>query len=443
LTGAGTDGFGFDVDGSGDFGRPDRTFAADGMSDLIVGGINGTHAYVYFGTPNGYLASPSITITGTLAGFGQAVVNAGDLDGDGLSDIAIASANEGGGRLYVFSRKNPPASWGTTTSWPATLTSAQANYVLSIDQTFAGGMNGILPGGLARLGNFDGTGSDDVAIGIVLHNSQVGGLLIVKGSASFSSGTIPDAARAIQVDGTTAGGFFGSQTIGIGQFFPAPAGPTLITSAPGAIYAFRGQAPTGTLSASAADDSVVGPAADFYGYNLGLLGPLGGSSAAVTVSGPTAPAPYVDVHFGTAASGPLLGPAGGLPAPSIHLTNRLSGNSFGIVNIGGGVRGTSQVVSFIGGDAVADLVVAGQGEAGVPLYIVNGAALPSLGAAIDVSTALTAVVPPIVKVENRLPSAWGGYAGTSMIVDANLDGYGDFVIGELAPAKAGRAVVFY
>src|SRR6185369_4512488 len=124
------------------------------------------------------------TITGASPNFGLAVANAGDLDGDGLEDIAVASASEGGGTIYVFSRKNPPASWGTTTSWPATLTAAQANYVLTADMTYAGGSDGIIYGGMARLGNFDGTGSDDLAIGFTGHNAFTGGVLIVKGSSS-------------------------------------------------------------------------------------------------------------------------------------------------------------------------------------------------------------------------------------------------------------------
>ena len=176
LSGTGTDGFGQDLDGSGDFGTAGSlSFTADGFSDLIVGADGGKHVYIYFGTAAGYVSTPSITITGTVADFGQAVVNAGDLDGDGLADIAIASPNDGGGgKVYIFSRKNPPSSWGTTNSWPATLTDTQANYVLTADGTFAGGTGSIQPVGMARLGNFDGSGADDLAIGFALAKANVG-----------------------------------------------------------------------------------------------------------------------------------------------------------------------------------------------------------------------------------------------------------------------------
>jgi hypothetical protein len=445
LSGTGTDGIGQDLDGSGDFGTADNlSFTADGFSDLIVGADNGTHVYIYFGSSTGYASTPSITITGTVADFGQAVVNAGDLDGDGLADIAIASPNDGGGgKVYVFSRKNPPASWGTTNRWPATLTDTQANYVLTADPTFAGGIGSIQPVGMARLGNFDGTGTDDLAVGFALAKSNVGSLLIVKGGTAFASQTIPGTGT-IEIDGTAAGGFFGLTTVGIGQFFPSPNGPALITSAGGAstIYAFAGQAPTAALTASAANDSTVTAVADFYGYNLGFLGPVGGPGA-VTIAATSATTPFVDVNLGTAAMGPFLGASGGAPAPTVRLEDGSAGNSFGVVNLGGGIKGMSQGVSFIGGDSVPDLVVAEQSEVETPIYVVNGAALSSMSGIVDVSAAQTAVVPSIVKAPNHFPSDWRGYGGMSLIIDSNKDGYADFAIGEFAPAKIGRVVVFY
>ena len=448
LTGVGTDGIGVDVDGSGDFGTAAGLgFAADGFSDLIVGGNGGTHVYVYFGTSSGYSTTPSITITGSVANFGRAVVNAGDLDGDGLADIAIASTSDGGGgKIYVFSRKNPPASWGTTNAWPATLTDTQANYVLTADPTFAGGAGSIRARGMARLGNFDGTGSDDLAIGFDLSNSSAGGLLIVKGSSSFASQTIPGTGT-IEIDGTAASGFLGFTALGIGQFFPAPAGPGLLTAAGGvsAIYAFAGQSPSGALTADAANDSVVGPAADFYGFNLGLLGSIGGSPGAVTAGAPDASLPYVDVYFGTAATGPLLGVAGGAPAPSVRLEDAAGGNSFGVVNLGSAVKGTSQTLSFVGGDTAPDLVVAEQSEVGLPVYIVSGAALPSLTGTVDVSGAqLQAGLPPtVVKVTGQIPADWRGYGGAGLIPDSNGDGQPDFALGEVATGQVGRVIVFY
>jgi FG-GAP-like repeat len=450
LAGGGTDNIGADIDGSGDFGRAsDSAFTADGFSDLIVGASGGTHVYVYFGSASGYASTPSITITGSTTGFGQAVANAGDLDGDGLADIAVASPNEGaGGIVYVFSRKNPPASWGSATNWPTTLSESQANYVLTADGTYAGGTGSILTGGMARLGNFDGTGSDDLAVSFSGHNSFTGGVLIVKGGTSMTSMTIPDPSgtNTIEIDETTAGGVFGFKLCGIGQFYPSPASPSLVVTAPviNDVYAFMGQSPVGPITVSAAADSTVG--ASLYGLTLGFLGPLGASPGAITVAAPDAAPAFVDVHLGTLATGPFIGAPGASATPTVRLVDSLSPGAFGSVNVGGGVRGTSQALSFIGNDDVSDLVVAGaSAEVGSPIYIVNGAVLPTLSGTFDVSTAqaLSGAVPSAIKIVNQIPANWDNFGGQSLIVDSNGDGYPDFALGELTSSAPGRVVVFY
>ncbi len=164
-----------DLDEAGDFGGSvGASFADDGMSDLLVGG-QGTNAHVllFFGTTSGYRSSPDVTFTGSISNsFGSAVVNAGDLDGDGLADIAIASRNDGNGKVYIFSRNNSPASWGTSGSWPSNLSDTQANYVITANSPLTPGSMDIRS--LARLGNFDGTGTDDLAIAYDSANSVAG-----------------------------------------------------------------------------------------------------------------------------------------------------------------------------------------------------------------------------------------------------------------------------
>jgi hypothetical protein len=441
LSGMASDTSGFDLDGAADLGTAGTlAFQPDGHSDLIVGAAAAQRVYVFFGTPSGYSTTPSITITGSVAGFGRGVADAGDLDGDGLDDLAITSQADSGGRVYIFSRKNPPASWGTTSSWPATLTDTQANYVISTTGALSGAMNG-RP--LARVGDFDGAGGDDLAIGFSSANAITGSVVIVKGGASFGSRTLPDTTNAIEIDGVVAGGVFGSTLLGIGKFLPS-AGTTLIVSAPvaGTSYAFGGHAVAGgVMTAAAADDSTVGSGTDRYGTPMAYLGPLAPSPGAFALA--ALAGKYVDVDLGTAASGPFPGAAGSAPAPTVRFVDTMSGNSFGVVAIGSGVRGTSQATSFIG-DALPDLVLAGQAE-GSALYIVNGEALTTLSGTIDISSPSMAIIPGTVKFTASLPADWSnGYTTGSLINDLNGDGHADFAIGEfVSPGKPGRVAVFY
>ncbi|HEY2904079.1 MAG TPA: hypothetical protein VGL59_26055 [Polyangia bacterium] len=445
LSGAGTDGFGFVIEGEGDFGQSaGLSFTGDKISDLVVGGTGGKNVYIFFGKAGGYSTSADVTISGASAGFGSDVIDAGDVDGDGLDDLAIGSPSEN--KIYIYSRKNPPVSWGTTTSWPATLTDLKANYVITLGGADAGAYFG--GGGLARLGNFDGTGTDDFAIGLGFRSGFQGSVLIVKGRSSFPAAiTTPDSTNTIEIDGNTNNAFFGYGVMGIGQFYPQPAGPTLIATAPGigSAFAFPGQAPAGILSVTNAADSTAGDATVTYGVNSGFLGKLGSSPGALTLGAPDGK--YVDVHVGTAVTGPFpfdsVNPA---PAGILHVVDSFSGVAFGIVNLGTGIRGTSTSVSLIG-DSSPDLVLAGQGETNTPVYILSGTSLLSQTGTLNFSDSSspvqTGLTPGLVKILNAVP--WSGYTGglDSVIPDSNGDGYADFALGENDFGGPGRVVVFY
>jgi hypothetical protein len=441
VSGVGTDNSGFDLDGSADVGTASTLdFTNDGLTDLIVGATGAKHVYVYFGSATGYSTTPSITFTGAFTGFGRSVANVGDIDGDGLDDIAIASPNDNGGKVYIFSRKSPPSSWGSSTAWPARLSDTQANYVISTPGT----VTGVIAGrGVQRLGDFDADGIDDFAVSYAASSSNLGAVIVVKGSSTFGSRT-PDSTNSIQFNGSVAGGSFGAAVVGIGRFYGSPAGATMVVTASvaGTSYAFAGQSPPGgVVAATSADDSTVGPGSARYGTPIGFLGPLGVSPGALALS--ALQGAYVDLNIGT-ASGPFLGTAGTAPAPSVRFTDSLAANSFGVINIGSGVRGKSTAGSFIGGDSLPDLVLAGQAEANRPVYIVSGSALTTLSGTVDVSQAQSGAVPGIVKVSGRFPADWSnGFTTGCSVIDANGDGYTDFAIGEFASAAPGRVAVFY
>jgi hypothetical protein len=97
-----------------DFGRsagPAGDVNGDGYADLIAAGRKADEGrvWIWFGGPAGYSRQPQIRVkpASEKAGWGAWVAPAGDLDGDGLSDVVISAelesvAGELAGRIYVL-----------------------------------------------------------------------------------------------------------------------------------------------------------------------------------------------------------------------------------------------------------------------------------------------------------------------------------------------------
>jgi len=133
-------GFGVSVSTAGDVN-------GDGYSDAIVGAFGyggGGSAFLYHGSATGLSASPDWTAEGgqNLADFGQFVSTAGDVNGDGFSDVAVSAPrydndqfNEGRVFLYLGS------SSGLSTSPAWTAESDQIGALFGSAHT-AGDVNG-------------------------------------------------------------------------------------------------------------------------------------------------------------------------------------------------------------------------------------------------------------------------------------------------------------
>jgi hypothetical protein len=145
--------FGISVAGAGDVN-------GDGYSDVIVGAEAATNGesgegriYVYLGSPDGLATTPAWTVESDQAGalFGNPVATAGDVNGDGFSDVVVGAreydngqTNEG--RAFVY--HGSPDGLAPAPAWTAESGQAFAAFGFSV----------------ATAGDVNGDGFSDVAV---------------------------------------------------------------------------------------------------------------------------------------------------------------------------------------------------------------------------------------------------------------------------------------
>jgi hypothetical protein len=176
----------------------------DGFSDVLVGSplfeSTGGQAdegkvFLYRGSGDGLSTSIRWTGTGTASGseFATSVASAGDVNGDGYSDVAIGAPEYDGGqtnegKVFVFhgSSNGLPAS----ASWSAESNLAGAKLGFSV----------------ARAGDVNGDGYGDLIVGAPFHTSNEGRALVYHGS-STGLGSNPAATLTSTVCCGTGGNF--------------------------------------------------------------------------------------------------------------------------------------------------------------------------------------------------------------------------------------------
>jgi hypothetical protein len=162
--------FGRSVAGAGDVN-------GDGYSDVVVGapGYNNSNGrvYLYAGGPGGLQADPMMVLTGEQQQdhFGRAVAGAGDVNGDGYDDVIVGADrfNNLTGRAYIY----PGGSLGLS-----------ATAVL----TFTGeGPNNFFGHSVAGVGDVNADGYDDFLVGAYGYDRSRGRVYLYLGKARAAS----------------------------------------------------------------------------------------------------------------------------------------------------------------------------------------------------------------------------------------------------------------
>lgn len=152
----------------------------DGYADVIVGASRYSSGesdegriFVYYGNPSGLSASPDWTAEPdqTNADMGVSVSTAGDVNGDGYSDVIAGATgyNSSAGRAFVY--HGSAGGLSTSDNWSAASGQAGSHYGIAVN----------------RAGDVNGDGYDDVIVGASQYDAgkpREGRAYVYHGSAS-------------------------------------------------------------------------------------------------------------------------------------------------------------------------------------------------------------------------------------------------------------------
>ncbi len=402
----------------------------DGYSDVIVGAYTYNHAdngetdegraYVYHGSASGLSGTAAWTAEGDQTGayFGVSVGTAGDVNGDGYSDVIVGAygydngqADEG--RAYVY--EGSASGLSGTAAWTAESDQAWAYFAWSV----------------GTAGDVNGDGYSDVIVGAYYYdNGQTdeGRAYVYHGSASGLSGTAAWTAESDQVDARfgisvgTAGDVNGD---GYSDVIVGAYAYDNGQTDEGRAYVYHGSASglSGTAAWTAESDQVGAR----FGWSVGTAGDVNGDGCNDVIVGADQ---YDNDQTDEGRAYVYHGSASGLSGtaacwPGSGQTGAYFGRSVG-------------TAGDVNGDGYSDVIAgahgydSGQTDEG-RAYVYHGSASGLLG------------MPPWIEESDQADALFGISVGTAG--DVNGDGYSDVIVGacyyDNGQSGEGRVYVYH
>lgn len=387
------DEFGWSVSTAGDVN-------GDGISDVIVGAPTGNAAYIFTGEDVALPTLPTLTVLPTLTGtggFGSAVSTAGDVDSDGLADVLVGAPDNAEATLYYGATAGP-----TITT---TVTGAAGSW-------FGMAVN--------TAGDVNGDGFADVLVGApILSDSgltDAGQMALYTGAPDLPT---PTGEAEWRLNGSGISGF--GWSFEMAGDVNGDGYTDAILGAPGAnrVFVYHGSA--SGLSLTAAVTLTMAGATDF-GYSVGAAGDVDGDGYGDVIIGE---ASFPNTTEGTGRALVYRGSPGGVDASSPWTLDNPSAT--GADDRFGWSVATAGDVN---GDGYSDVMV------GAPLAENGGAVYVYYGQEGDLSTT------PDWSAENSGVAIRLGHS-VATAGDVNGDGYADVMMGAPSDANGGAVLVFH
>ncbi len=235
-------------DFSGD-GEPDLLIGTPGVDDgggsigaifLIPGPLDGGGQVITAAASGGFYT------TGATTGAGREIAIIGDMDGDGISEAVFGAPDTGetnDGRAYIF--------WGGDITGPMDLT-GDADVMLTVSASSGQSLGSAL----ADAGDLDGDGRHDLLVGAPAYDGGRGRAYVVWSSADLIWGDI--SAHAAMLNGDSGMDQAGSALTGLGDLngdgeLDLAIGAPGHSAGTGRAYVVYGPISTGTTELDAAD----------------------------------------------------------------------------------------------------------------------------------------------------------------------------------------------